>query len=359
MKLFFDARFIRTDYPDGISRYSSELLKALHKIQPVTAIICDKKQLEVIPDGIDFVIINKPSSLRELFVARTLNHYQPDVVFSPMQLMGGWGRNYLLILTVHDLIYYQYKTPPSSLPALQRLGWWLYHQSYWPERWQLSHADVVVAVSKATKQLIRERRLTRRPIRVVYNAPATLDYHLKSEQKPPSSNKIKHLVWMGSFMPYKNTETLMQALFFLPQYRLHCLSPIKEKRKQELLALAPPNQVVFHNGVSDGQYARLLASAHALVSASKNEGFGLPIIEAMRLGVPVVCSDIPIFHEVAGSGALYFSADNQTEFAKQVMRLEDGKIRARVASEGLTQAKKFNWELSAKELLRAIKDFSE
>ncbi len=81
---------------------------------------------------------------------------------------------------------------------------------------------------------------------------------------------------MGSFMAYKNVETLIGALFFLPHYQLHCLSSISPGRKQELLALAPPNQLFFHNGVSDTQYAAILSSAHALVTASYSEGFGLP-----------------------------------------------------------------------------------
>lgn len=355
MKLFFDARYIRTSYPDGISRYSSGLLAALHKIHPVTAIIHDKKQLEVIPADIDFIITHKPSSLREFFMARTLNHYQPDVVFSPMQLMGGWGRNYLLILTIHDLIYYEHKTPPTNLPAVQRLVWWLYHQTYWPQRWLLSQADVVATVSHATKQLIRRRRLTRRPVRVIANAPF-------SARPKPSGDPNKHtkdLVFMGSFMPYKNVETLSQALHFLPEYRLHCLSPIKPQRQQELTELAPPSQIIFHDGVSDDEYARLLGSAHALVTASKCEGFGLPVIEAMSLGVPVICSDLPIFREVAGKCALFFTPDNQTEFAKQVVALENEKLRAALVKHGREQAKKFNWETSAKELLRAVKEFTE
>lgn len=355
MKLFFDARYIRTDHHDGISRYSMSLLQALARLQPVTAIICDKKQVDFIPHDIEFVMVNKPSSWRELFIAQTLDHYKPDVVFSPMQLTGGFFRKYHLLLTVHDLIYYEYKTPPTNLAPPIRLIWWLYHQAYWPQRWLLNRADVIIAVSNTTKQLLRQHWLTRRPIRVVYNAP----FEVAKKTSPKPEHNRKDLIYMGSFMPYKNVEMLIHSLFFLPEYQLHCLSPISETRKQELLAQAPPKQLVFHNGVSDDEYEQLLGSAHALVTASKNEGFGLPVIEAMRLGVPVICSDLPIFHEVAGKYALFFEADNQTEFAKQVIRLEDSKLRTALVKHGQEYAKKFNWKTSAKELLRAIKDFTE
>ena len=355
MKFFYDARFIRTDFHDGISRYSLSLLQALVKIQPVTAIICDRKQVDILPKEIDFVMVNKPSSVRELFIGRTLNHYEPDVVFSPMQTMGGGGRKYHLILTIHDLIYYQFKTPPSFLSLPLKLLWRLYHQTFFFERRILSQADIIATVSKTTKKLIKHYKLTRRPVRVIYNAPMPA----KSSSPHKPVKLTKNIIWMGTFMPYKNVETLVSALYFLPEYQLHCLSPIKEKRKQELLALAPPNQVVFHNGVSDKQYTDLLANAHALASASKIEGFGLPIVEAMQQGTPVICSDISIFHEVAGKSALFFPPENQTEFAKQVVRLENEKIRSVLVKRGLEQAKKFNWENSAKELLRAIKEITE
>jgi len=350
MKVFFDARFIRIDHHDGISRYSYSLLEALAKIHPVTAIIHDAKQIEKIPPHIEYVLLNSPSSFRELFIARKLNDLGADVVFSPMQLMGSIGRRYRLILTLHDLIYYEHKTPPTELFWFTRLVWWLFHSiGYWPQRFLLNRADTVVTVSETSKNLIKEHHLTKRPIKVVYNAPSSLP-----QIKRTKNNNKKSLVYMGSFMPYKNVETLLQALYFLPEYKLHALSRISDTRKEELLKLAPSNQVVFHNGVSDEEYDELLSNAHALVTASESEGFGLPVIEAMRAGVPVVCSDIPIFHEVAGKCALFFKSDNQTEFSKQVVKLENTKFRETLIKHAKRKSEVFNWEDSAQELLDVI-----
>lgn len=355
MKIFYDARFIRTDFHDGISRYSNELLHAVHKIHPVTAIIHDKKQLKVIPEGIDFIITNKPTSWRELLIARKLNSYKPDVVFSPLQMMGSWGRRYHLILTLHDMIYYEINRPPSRFPPHVRLGWWLFHLAYWPQRLVLNRADMLVTVSQTSKQLIKYHHMTKRPVRVVYNAPSLK--HIARAKETGTAKPSKDIVYMGWFWAYKNVEMLMQSMFFLPGYTLHCMSPITSKRKKELLALAPPGQVVFHNGVTDSEYASLLTAAHALVTASKEEGFGLPLVEAMSAGTPVVCSDIPIFHEVAENGALYF--ENQTDFAKHIVALEDPKLRADLARKGYAQAKNFNWHSSAQELLRAMQHLTE
>lgn len=350
MKVFFDARFIRIDRHDGISRYSYNLLEALHTLHPVTAIIHDPRQIEKIPPGIDYVLLNAPTSIKELFIAHTLNDLGAEVVFSPMQIMGARGRRYHLILTLHDLIYYEHKTPPTDLSVFIRAMWWLFHSlGYWPQRWLLNRADLVVTVSETTRDLMREHWLTKRPIKVVYNAPSQL-----SKIDATHATKEKNLIYMGSFMPYKNVETLLQALYFLPEYKLHMLSKISDKRKSELLKLAPPNQVIFHNGVSDEEYNKLLSNAHALVTASENEGFGLPVIEAMRAGVPVVCSDIPIFHEVAGKCALFFRADNQTDFSKQIIKLENKKFRETLIKHAKKQSETFKWEDSAKELFDAM-----
>lgn len=350
MKVFFDARFIRVDHHDGISRYSYSLLQAFAKIHPVTAIIHDPRQIEKLPRHMEYVFLNAPTSIKELFIARKLNDLGADVVFSPMQLMGSRKRRYHLILTLHDLIYYEHKTPPTNLALPVRFIWWLFHSiGYWPQRFLLNRADLAVTVSETTKELMREHWLTKRPIKVAYNAPSNL-----SKVNVQQGRIEKNLVYMGSFMPYKNVETILQALYFLPDYKLHALSTISDSRKAELLKLAPPNQVVFHNGVSDEEYNKILGSAHALVTASESEGFGLPVIEAMRAGVPVVCSDIPIFHEVAGKCALFFEPDNQTKFSKQVVKLENNKFRETLIKHAKKQSETFNWEDSAKELLEAM-----
>ncbi len=77
MKLFFDARYIRTDFHDGISRYSTELGNALAKITDVTFIIFDLKQLAFLPVDATYVKVSSPTSPLEPFVARQLNKYRP------------------------------------------------------------------------------------------------------------------------------------------------------------------------------------------------------------------------------------------------------------------------------------------
>ena len=81
-------------------------------------------------------------------------------------------------------------------------------------------------------------------------------------------------------------------------------------------------KVVFHNGVTDAEYDELLLRTTALVTLSKAEGYGLPLVEAMALGTPVVVADTEIFQEVCGTAAHYVPADSPQAFAAAVLSLD-------------------------------------
>lgn len=352
MKFFFDARYIRTDFHDGISRYSTELGNAIAKMTKVTFLIHDTAQLAFLPKDADYIKIHSPTSPREIFTAKVLNKYQPDVVFSPMQTMGTAGRKFKLILTCHDMIFFRHRTPPRTIPTIIRIGWWLYHTTYAFNRAALNSADIVATVSATVQRELEETKMTKRPIIVTPNAPQQL-IRLAKEVK---QTKIRNLVYMGTFMPYKNVETLIKGMRWLPDYTLHLLSRIKPSRQLELEAIAPKDaKIIFHNGVTDQVYAELLADNAALATASLDEGYGIPIADSLAMGVPAVVSNIPIFHEVGAGGALYFDPHKPKAFADQVKQLDSKKIRDELIRNGRQQASSFTWQASARTLLNAIK----
>lgn len=350
--VFFDARFTRFERHDGISRYGAELVTALARLRPVTLLISDTRQLRLLPD-LPWAKVNGPMSPAELLLPFRLNRLGATVVVSPMQVMGSFGRRYRLVLTLHDLIYYAHPTPPRDLPAVVRGAWRLFHRAWWPQRALLDRADAVLTVSETSARLIREHGLTRRPLVVVPNAPAPHDPVVP----PDVERRGRDLVYMGSFMPYKNVETLVRALRRLPGWRLHLLSRIAPARRAALARLAPAGtRLIFHDGVGDAEYDRLLDRATALVTASEDEGFGLPVVEAMARGVPVVLSDIPIFREVAGAAGCFAPAHDARAFAEQVLRLEDPEVWRKHSLAGLDQAATFTWERSARRLARLLDD---
>lgn len=362
MRLFMDGRYIRTDYHDGISRFSHSLIHAVAQQTDPTIIIHDGAQRELLPDNVDVVELHAPTSVLEPISAYRLNAFQPDVVFSPMQTIGSVGRKFGLILTLHDLIYYQHRTPPRDLPQFVRGLWYLYHLTYMPQRLLLNGADTVATVSRTSQRLIRKHRLTSRPVHVISNAPPRVE-----TPRDPVGRRQKTLVYMGSFMDYKNVETLVTALRYLPEYRLHLCSPISNARRQELLDLARAHQVgesqlEFYNGIGDTDYRELLRAATALVTTSRSEGYGLPVAEAMAEGTPVVMSNLEIFEEIGGldnPGALFVdihSARADRQLADQVLALQDDQAFIQASTGAVRQAQTFRWEDSATALLNLAED---
>lgn len=357
MRLFMDGRYIRTDYHDGISRFSHSLIHAVAKQIRPTIMIHDAAQRALLPTNVDVIEIHAPTSVREPLTAYTLNRYAPDVVFSPMQTMGSVGRKFGLILTLHDLIYYQHRTPPRDLPQLIRGLWYLYHLSYTPQRLLLNKADAIATVSATSQRLIRKHRLTSRPVHIISNAPPE-----GIMPRDPRAPRQKTLVYMGSFMDYKNVESLVTSMRYLSDYRLHLCSRISDDRTTELRAIGQqagidPAQLVFHNGIADAQYRTLLREATALVTASRSEGYGLPVAESMSEGTPVVLSQLEIFEEIGGlqnPGALFIDLaadDADQQLADHVRHLENDDVFAQASQGAVEQASSFRWEDSATALI--------
>lgn len=343
MKIVFDCRYTRLERHDGISRYTAELVAELAKLTPVTMLISDERQLAMLPD-LPWIMGTDPTSVREPWVSRIVNRAEPDIVFTPMQMMGSFGRRYRFILTLHDLIYYRSPTPPREFSWAVRAGWRVYHLTYLPVRMLLSRADAVVTGSYTTRDEITRAGLTKQPMTVVRSAVR------QAPVEPRRRPEERMLVYMGSFMPYKNVEAIAAAMRSLPGYSLHLLSRVSDPDRRRLEALAPAGSLVFRNGVTDEEYRSTLLEATALVSASRDEGFGIPLVEAMVVGTPIIVSDIPVFHEIGGESAGYFDPDDAEQLAGEVRRLEESGEWERRSALAVEQAAEFTWKRSARTL---------
>jgi len=353
MKIVFDCRYTRIERHDGISRYGSRLVEELSKLHPVTMLISDKRQLELLPN-LPWEMAPSPTGISEPFVARHVNKLNPDVVFTPMQTMGPFGRDYALVTTVHDLIYYKHPAPPRNLPWAVRVMWRIYHLTFVFQRALLNRSDAHVTDSQATRTQMLEHRLTKNPITVV--SLGTDGPHEYTARRAPTT---RELVYMGSYMPYKNVELIARALHKLPGYTLHLMSRADEETTARLTALAPESSLIFHNGASDAVYAETLSRATALVSASRDEGFGLPQVEAMVLGTPVVLSDTAIFREISGPAGGFFSPDDPAELVREVKALEDPATWQARSTAARTRSAEFTWEKGAADLSRVLQDAVE
>ncbi len=346
--LCFDGRYIKPDHPDGISRFSLGLIRELSSLCRLTVLVSDQAVADKLPASVRTINLTPVTSPLEFFTARRLNRLGFSLVFSPMQTTSSFSRRFKLILTLHDLIYYRHRTPPAEFNFFIRIIWRLFHLSYLPQRLLLNKADLVVTVSETTKRQMLQHKLTKRSIEVVYNAADEPESLIANNQ---ADNR--NLVYMGSFIGYKNVETLIRGVALLPEHTLVLLSRISESRRQQLQALATElgAKVRFENGVTETEYHHWLTNSQALVTASLDEGFGIPVIEAMERGLPVVGSNLEIFEEIGGDALISFEPMNPKDFANQVMKLENPETWTKYSHLSLAQAKKFSWRQSAQRLL--------
>lgn len=334
--ILFDGRWIRPNKPDGITRYSTELIKALLKKGALVSVaVWDAGQVEGL--NVDtLVVLPKPNSLvaSRRALKKTLKKGDYDLYFCPHFLQILPSTDVPTVLTCHDLTPWKFPASGSSM------AWRIFHKNLLGLKFLLKRAKFVATVSKTSKKEI-EGLLPDSDIRVVYNGISEDFYRIK-----PRPTK-KQLVYIGRYETYKNVETLISAVKDLPDYQLICIGAISDSVKFALAA----DRVKFVGPVDDVQYKQILSESHALVMPSRAEGFGLPVVEAMAAGLPVVCSDLPVFHEIGGNSLLYVPSDDVAGYVSAVRELERNASRKKKSQEARVSSKRFSWDKSADVLL--------
>ena len=404
MKILYDARWILVENRfDGVSRYTYELAHALAARDDIEVawLVYDQRQVDKLPAG-EVVWGNNPNNaLKEFFsLARTVNASGYPLLYSPFFTVGTLGKKFKLVLTIHDMIYFTHRTPPQWLAWHIRLGWWLFHLTYWPMRWQLNKANIVATVSETARQELLDAKATKREVITVPNAvsdsfksrevrklesddkrvarggnaaderdlsdmtltpSSTLVGDMRlgrngAEQAARSGESASHhtsnsIVFMGAFTPYKNVECLIDALQFVPEVTLHLCGKLPPARRPEvekyIADRGVADRVVLYDGATDEQYKAALAGARCAISASRLEGFGLPLIEAQQAGVPFAAADTPIFHEIGQQSVLYFSPDSPQQAAECIKTFADQKTSEDYIARGYENAKRYTWAHSA------------
>jgi glycosyltransferase involved in cell wall biosynthesis len=150
---------------------------------------------------------------------------------------------------------------------------------------------------------------------------------------------MDYLIYPANFWPHKNHRTLIQALARVGSRTRLVLTggggPERGRIEDEIRAAGLGDRVIFAGFVSDGELAALIGAARALIFPSLYEGFGMPVVEAMALGVPVLCSETTSLPEVAGGAALLFDPQNPDAIAAAIAEIEsDALMRRRMIDAG-------------------------
>ncbi len=266
------------------------------------------------------------------------------------------------VATVVDLCW---RRMPETVPLVRRLSLRL------RMRPSLKWAAGLVAISEEVRRdvLALYGGRLRAPIRVM---PLGVDSRFLEipEGRParspdPESGHQMLIVSSGGTDPRKGIETLLDAFTALPvafclRTCLTILGPRDPRRVERLLQRIDPARrarVTFPGFLPIDEVLRLFARADLFVYPSRYEGFGLPVLEAMAAGIPVVCSDLPVLREVGGEEASYFEVGASSRLAEKVVELLASRAAAATAGEsGRERARTFTWRRSASVLLEVLRE---
>ncbi|HLD24624.1 MAG TPA: glycosyltransferase family 1 protein [Patescibacteria group bacterium] len=244
-----------------------------------------------------------------------------------------------MVVTIHDLTILHFDTGkattlPIPLYTLKRLG-------YWSELMiGLRRARSIIAVSQRTKQEISDH-IGVDPQKI------TVTYEAAEIRKSRAKRLIEgeYILYVGNAYPHKNLETLLDS--WNGTIVLATPDDYFSKRLPRL------DNVVMFGPANAEQLSNLYTHAAALVFPSLMEGFGLPGLEAMCLGTPVVCSDIGVFREVYGEACLRFDPKNPKDIRQKIQKVFDDKtLLNSLIEKGKKQAAKYSWRKMAEDTLR-------
>jgi len=258
------------------------------------------------------------------------------------------------------------KFPTLRASTLNPFLYWLKNLAYRIVVYSaIKRAKKIIAVSNYTKKDILEYfNVKPEKIEIVYEG-APLRTCLESIQDAPFINITRpYLLYVGNAYPHKNLERLILAFQkLIKDKQIDCqLILVGEidyfyQRLRKMSSGAPSDRIIFTDFVSDSDLNTLYQNASLYVFPSLGEGFGLPPLEAMAFGLPVVCSKATCLPEILGQAALYFDPENTKEMAEKIkMVFKDRKLQEKLIDQGFKRIQKYQWSKMAQETLGIYND---
>jgi glycosyltransferase involved in cell wall biosynthesis len=360
MRIGIDVRI--THYTrGGISNYALRLLTALAALDTETdyCILHSRKDKNPLLPGANFrpVVCWTPSHhrLERWALGGEVARLGLDLLHSPDFIPPAFGYR-RSVITIHDLNFLYY---PQFLTAESR--------RYYNDQiaWAVDRADHILADSHATKaDLVSMLNVEPDKVTVVHLA-ADLAY------RPIPKGEVEcvitrydlqpgYLLFVGTLEPRKNVPGLLQAYRLLrdagttnePLVLVGGRGWLYDEIFERVGALNLTEHVCFLHETPNADLPGLYSAASVLVTPSFYEGFGLPALEAMACGTPVVVSDRASLPEVVAEAGLLVNPDDPEDIAQALTRvLMDEALRAQMRAQGLTQAARFSWDKAARETL--------
>mgnify|MGYP005832136239 CR=1 FL=1 len=354
----------------GIGRYVLELVTALTG-QDATAeytIFYNRAHEAQMPvswqhlERIAFPLRDKPWRLQVLLAhlaKLSQDHLFPNIaLFHATDNLLPCLKKTHSVLTVHDLAFRFY---PETFTSLNRWFQLLTMGTF------LARAHAVIALSQNTKRDVMQLYgIDESKITVVYGG-------VNPRFQPASTSEVERvrtryhlperdILFVGSIEPRKNLKSLLAAFSAVKQQR-EVIDPVKlviAGKKgwlyadffQQLRTSGLDGEVILPGFIADEDLPALYSAADVFVFPSWYEGFGLPVLEAMACGAPVICSNVSSLPEVVGEAALMVAPDDIRGLSQAISRtLTDAALRQELIGRGLRQAAQFTWEKAAQQTL--------
>lgn len=327
------------------------------------------KKLEL-KKNFKIIFINSPNRFWwNLWALPNYLRKNPIDIFHTQYIAPFWlPKKAKLVLTIHDISF-------NFFPQFIKKSDLFFLKTLIPR--SLKTATKIVAVSKFTKDEIE--KYYHIPAKKVAVAQNGVDFELFDKNiSPEELKKIrekynlpeKFVFYIGTPQPRKNISVLIEAMKILREKynsediklviagnrNAHNFDPeidraVKKYSLQE--------KTIFPGWIAEEHKPALLQAASCFVFPSLYEGFGIPILEAMAAGTPVVCSDIPVHREIGGGEALFCDPRNSQKFAENIQKiLTNENLRRELAEKGKLQARKFPWRNTAERTLEIYKSLS-
>jgi len=285
-----------------------------------------------------------------------------DIVHLPNQHFARYAlfRRRPFIVTVHDIARFRFNFDRESL--LERLMLKL-------DVLGIKRAAHIIATSQHTRDdLVQYLGIPEDKITVIYNGSDCRVFKPLNGEGEFLNGRF--ILYVGSERPRKNLGRLFEAFARLkPEFdglKLVKVGPVGRSRSyrqdtmRKLSCLAIMDDVVFVDYVPESDLAGYYTSAELLAYPSLYEGFGLPPLEAMCSGCPVVTSNTSSLPEVVGEAGIMVSPDDTNGWVEAMKRvLTDRGLRDEMVKKGLTQSKKFSWDRTAQQTLEVYRKFAD
>lgn len=344
----------------GVSVYTYELLHYFQKnaskdIQFVVFLRePPNKTLPSTGPYFSYTVVPGPFAWSQIFLPLyLLYHWLKGIRYSVFFSPAHYAPRFILcksVVTIHDLSYMLYPSEFLKKDLYQLIHW---------TRYSVHNATCIIAVSHTTKNdIAKYYGINENKIHVVHNG-----FTITNKKQNASREWKPYILYVGTIQPRKNIKTLVNAFSLFqekhPEFSLKIVGKkgwMYEDTINHIQSSKAHSNIELLGFVDDQQKNDLYRYAFCTVLPSFYEGFGLPMLEAMNEGCPVIAANTASLPEIGGDSALYFDPLSPQTLLSQLERLHDNpEMRLSVIQNGISHVSQFSWDTCGEQTLAILR----